>query len=615
MVNYFNFNSDLNSSPIYFQNPEFSTSAVTVPLFSNCQLPLSSQINTKKNKRVIRKITKIAEKSIDQQIQFCLETKDYFKVASLLAKELKSGNAIAAKEIFFNLLIEEDFEIILENFLAQALSDSLLVNFYRKWVPELVKDDRELVYDLTLSLFKNDLAQIECYFKKYTSIFKSLKFHALKESFLLEEKSMVVLNKSLTKEDKLLFISIYEDDEECRDLIHFFFENTTCLYSEFRMKKDIDFQCAYTNAKINYNFFLDKANFNHLEEYEDGELWLLEYSMPIFCHALQQITQNFELTNHQIDYNLFIKMAKSLDQALYTVKETERNNENTIYSKIEDLKAGDLFLYPIETAGHATLLCLKKESQDKATVYLYNTGLSSDRWHFKLEGSSYYQTFYQLNQISIDSLNPTFWADLKNLTESHQCYHSFDPVYTFLNDKLNQGKQISYKAENPLLYEPVQQKGTCTAQCLYAFFRHQILTQPSSSIEKNYQDYKISKGYLQKAIFALEQKEEIIDLEQEKIRDLALSKIEKTHQNLEIFSLMTHHFKQTKASIAETLEVLNKKSMPFLSIQNSSPSTFIILKDLYKEIAKTCREQQKALSLMHSSPSLKPALVLFQNYN
>jgi len=77
---------------------------------------------------------------------------------------------------------------------------------------------------------------------------------------------------------------------------------------------------------------------------------------------------------------------------------------------------------------------------------------------------------------------------------------------------------------------------------------------------------------------------------------------------------MTHHFKQTKANIAKTLEILNKESMPFLSIQNSSPSTFIILKDLYKEIAKTCREQQNALSFMHSSPSLKPALVLFQNY-
>lgn len=180
---------------------------------------------------------------------------------------------------------------------------------------------------------------------------------------------------------------------------------------------------------------------------------------------------------------------------------------------------GHPVLIPCGSLQHATALMVEKVSATHASVYIFNS--SEPVLHPKLKGKS--QTFLAYDNVPLEKLTSSSLGAIAGVR-----HREIEELYTQLEPLGNKRPPST----NPDDYEQMQMQGSCTAQCLMAFLRHQLLQKmPGTSLEKM-GAYKFLKA---RTIMHLAAPQlELLDPE---IRGLAAGKIAQLSASLALYEI------------------------------------------------------------------------------
>lgn len=357
--------------------------------------------------------------------------------------------------------------------------------------------------------------------------------------------------------------------------------------------------------KVYYNFFLDKAYIPPSKEYE-GQGIDVHDAIDMFRLSLQNLMIG-------VDLPILERTRKTLQNFLSALTNLREAADINFSAILKELKIGEFIFKSIESNEHAALLCIIKATDQSCIVVLYNTGLGIANWHIKSPHMpEQFQTFYQINEVSISLLNDQFWNELDILLlNKDKVYdiNSFDHVYTFFNAKLNQGKKSIVIASKEF-FELGQLKGTCSVQCIYAALKHFILTQ-SSATKDNLLEYKITKGLIQKEVYeifeACEVPESVIYLQQ-----IALNKVNKTCRHRIIKEIAENHFDAMGTYIVQQMDI-SKFCFSVYSSYLTLSQKFFVLRELYERITKKWIVESKITIPISEEYLFSPALLYYQD--
>lgn len=173
------------------------------------------------------------------------------------------------------------------------------------------------------------------------------------------------------------------------------------------------------------------------------------------------------------------------------------SDANNVSSKISAMQVGAKLLIPFSTSTHAVSVLIEKISPDKGRIVIYNTGASvnlHERWQVdetaQLGEPAQYQTFFQVDDISWNELEANDWfSDLQRLKTQDLKLNQLYEKYEALGVK----HPRSTDRED---YESIQLHGTCSAQNLMAFIRHQTMTKTEGSKVEKKAAYKAIKAHM-----------------------------------------------------------------------------------------------------------------------
>lgn len=140
-------------------------------------------------------------------------------------------------------------------------------------------------------------------------------------------------------------------------------------------------------------------------------------------------------------------------------------------------------LIPAGHCAHSCLLALIITSPETATLTFYNTGkglIGHPNFHPRHPKTEKFQTFAVIDDVPLAELNEAFWLELKEIGLKG----TNDELYAFI-EKLAMKGVLRAPSADEYDYEQPQMHGTCSAQGLMSFLRHQFrLAVPGGSREK-----------------------------------------------------------------------------------------------------------------------------------
>jgi|694.fasta_scaffold90678_2 hypothetical protein len=157
--------------------------------------------------------------------------------------------------------------------------------------------------------------------------------------------------------------------------------------------------------------------------------------------------------------------------------------------------AGEPLLIPISIPLHAMALAAEQMEDRKVRITMYNTGGNVPTHHHQGSKTNHFQTHLCINGVSVEHLsNPDLWIRFFNLLEKLPS-SEMDKIYAFFKEDLGQNLPVSPPSKNAEDYSSVQLNGTCAAQCLMAFIRHQFMEQFHGSTSEKFAAYKMIKSH------------------------------------------------------------------------------------------------------------------------
>lgn len=304
----------------------------------------------------------------------------------------------------------------------------------------------------------------------------------------------------------------------------------------FRMRKIFrciqDYSPLAVSSKPLYHFLLDKR----LPLISQGELY--QRSLPggtirdhalILLDGLTSLLKSpplfaiFETVRRNRLINLLMQMREAL--ALCAYYDSPIVPHDTLTEEIEKAPIGKLLLFPVGKEHHGALLAIQKTSRSICRVVYYNTGEGLQK-HPIDPRTNKLQTHLVYEGVPVSTLLDRFlWVELEEIKQ----HGTVEELYLILDRFALCGK-LQEPSQDIFDYEQPQLQGTCTAQCLMAFLRHQIRGIIQGTPFEKQGVYKYLKAHILNAI-ATERKEGL----DETLGEMAEAQCERIQLDLKLY--------------------------------------------------------------------------------
>lgn len=241
---------------------------------------------------------------------------------------------------------------------------------------------------------------------------------------------------------------------------------------------------------------LDKAKFHFLLDkipVETQTFWasFIDISGMYLIRAVNEVVDDIKKERDdrelsEADQTLIQILSSLASSIAITVELNSIQNDNVrqkLISKLLDTSPIDFpILLPTGSLGHSMVCCIKRKPHDKFQLTLYNTGDGVEKYHHKSQNPDVnkYQTHLIIDDLDADVLkDPNIWDKFMEARWSEDV----EAIYSWFKELSTKGKERA-PSENPNDYEQKQISGTCSAQCLMAFIRHQIMEASSGDLKK-----------------------------------------------------------------------------------------------------------------------------------
>ncbi len=362
------------------------------------------------------------------------------------------------------------------------------------------------------------------------------------------------------------------------------------------------------NSKHALHFLLDKMMIPTRAAYKGFEMIFTGENL---IRAIESIKQSSLVPSYlniklQEDVIPLIRQCMIWDCAI-------RNNYSTFAIKeilfdIENLQIGKKILVPLRSQVHQMCLIIEKTSEEDLRLIQYNTGRGVPNWHYQWEETNRFQTFLIFDHIPKESLlQSEKWETLfQEVPESA----NIGKIYQIIHQLAEKGVKKD-PTGNRFDYEQKQATGTCTAQCLMAFLRHQIMENEIENPEKGYALYKLVKSKMLSRAGKkwLEEADEVITrasiTKMKKLEaDIALVNMA---QDEKTYSKAWKQLKQLLIELERTDLADHLESLP----KESQFVRYHVLREAQGAIAKCWLEIQ--YEAPHSEPYLTLALAKYEH--
>jgi len=238
-------------------------------------------------------------------------------------------------------------------------------------------------------------------------------------------------------------------------------------------------------SKSTFHFALDKIITDHSQGDSESPTknvleggWIPDHSL-VLLEALNKLKIPPSLTDFlpSEEVEQFSELVHSLQKGLSFIALNsfikKEKYEKLIAQRLKNLKLNEVLPVPFGCKGHGTCLSFKLISPGKIRVSLYNTGEGLTENHPKLPHVAKYQTSISYKDVPLESLlkeGAFDFLEKRHNNSPEQMYQAFH--------HLCQGGVKEEASQNPHDYEQHQMQATCSAQCLMAFFREQLLSFP-----------------------------------------------------------------------------------------------------------------------------------------
>lgn len=344
-----------------------------------------------------------------------------------------------------------------------------------------------------------------------------------------------------------------------------------------------------------------KALFSHLKNFYDKRI-LIEFKEKSISHALldKVIPININLSTHdckKFESGFTDRQTAVILEALQKIQESPSGSKEAtnillstladslslilldvkVASKLElfkELPVSTPFLISTGIVKHALLFSIEKNSNNTYKLILFNTGVGL-RHHPQWKKTNKFQTYVIIDQVPAeDALNESYWQQMQGFKNKEP---DINKVYAFFSKWGEKGQPVAPSLHSEE-YEQIQQRGSCSAQCVLAFIKYYIMKEAPGSLVEKQGLYKEYKAYILKGIA------ENLDSIDEVLVPFAQKKIEKCNADLELLrrAQTEEAFDSTLSSLAP---LIPEEKITRLRAIQSPYERFAVLRKMVKSVA------------------------------
>lgn len=305
------------------------------------------------------------------------------------------------------------------------------------------------------------------------------------------------------------------------------------------------------------------------------------------------------------------------DQIKWAFLSKEKANAKLVVDevihKISHLADGEATLIPLGCVDHSVALKISRVGKN-AILSLYNAGSGVVKHHRWID-QNLYQTCRQKYDVPLKDLcDSVAWTEAFRLTrESPEIYPLYSLIFDQMGKQGNLAPPSAYREE----YERKQYQGTCSAQTLMAWNRHELMSVPLPTAQEKLAFYKIVKAH-QHMIMA-----ESTRQSKKTYRFLLKIKKQKYQAVLQLAHLASDFSSFSKAvqAFQSALQQLDRPSLTStnFSLEDCQERPFLryyLLRELSHEVVQALQAKSKEEIDVFSrtaSPELRYALLIAQN--